>query len=330
MPAALADPLVPRRTAIGCLAGFAGLFAAMGVAGHVRLNQASDATVPGVRLRIVQGNISQHEKRSTDMRLANFIKYLRLSATYAQAPVTHVIWPETAVPFALEQSPDFLRAIAEVTPAGGLTLTGALRWSERPGTKPEVFNSLAVIDDAGSVVATYDKFHLVPFGEYMPLRDVLPLEPVAAGALDFSAGPGPRTLRLPGLPAVSPLICYEAIFPAAVTERNDRPEWLLNVTNDGWYGKTAGPHQHLAISRVRAVEEGLPLVRAANTGISAIVDSYGRLVAYLGLGEEGVLDGSLPSPIKPTPYARFGDLFFLCLLASGLLTVFSSRYVRSR
>jgi apolipoprotein N-acyltransferase len=203
-----------------------------------------------------------------------------------------------------------------------------LRWSETPGAKPEVFNSLAVVDHSGSIIGSYDKFHLVPFGEYMPLRNVLPLEPVAAGAIDFSAGPGPRTLRLPGLPSVSPLICYEAIFPAAVSERSNRPDWLLNVTNDGWYGKTAGPHQHLAIARVRAVEEGLPMVRAANTGISAIIDSSGRFTGYLGLGREGVLDGSLPVAIESTFYARFGDLFFLLLTVTAALIISTTGYFR--
>jgi apolipoprotein N-acyltransferase len=169
------------------------------------------------------------------------------------------------------------------------------------------------------VVATYDKFHLVPFGEYMPLRGVLPVAAIAAGAVDFSAGSGPASLDLPGLPPVSPLICYEVIFPAAVKDPGQRPDWLLNLTNDAWYGISAGPHQHFAIARVRAVEEGLPLVRAANTGISGVVDAYGRIVGQLALGVRGVVDAPLPASLPTTPYGRFGDTIFVVMLISFAL-----------
>ena len=168
-------------------------------------------------------------------------------------------------------------------------------------------NSLAAIDSAGDIAGLYDKSHLVPFGEYMPLRDVVPLPAVAAGMADFAAGPGITTMHLPGVPPFSPLICYEVIFPGRVARTDERPAWLLNLTNDGWYGFSTGPYQHLAAARLRAVEEGLPLVRVANTGISAIVDPFGRVVARLGLGEKGVVDGPLPAALaKPTPYGRLG------------------------
>ena len=165
----------------------------------------------------------------------------------------------------------------------------------------------------------------MPFGEYTPFRDYLPIQKVAPGAVDYSAGHGPVTLRLNGLPPVSPLICYEAIFPGAVVNRSDRPDWMLNLTNDAWYGVTAGPHQHLAITRVRAVEEGLPLVRAATTGISAVFDPYGREIGRIGLTRQGVLDFHLPRPIAhATPYERFGDWIFATILAlfgAGLAVV---------
>jgi len=153
----------------------------------------------------------------------------------------------------------------------------------------------------------------VPFGEYVPLRGILPMAKIAPSIGDFAAGPGPRTLTLPGLPAVSPLICYEAIFPGAVADPQHRPHWLLNVTNDAWYGQTPGPLQHLASARTRAVEEGLPLMRAANNGISAAVDPYGRVLARLDLNAVGVLDEPLPRDLRPTIYAQFGDSVFFAL-----------------
>jgi apolipoprotein N-acyltransferase len=172
------------------------------------------------------------------------------------------------------------------------------------------------VDGDGRIKATYDKFHLVPFGEYVPLRWLLKIPKLTMGRTDFSAGPGPRTLTLPGLPPVGPLICYEAIFPGAVTDPADRPGWLLNLTNDAWFGISAGPYQHFASARMRAVEEGLPLVRAANTGISGVIDGYGRIVARLGLGVRGTLDAPLPRALStPPPYARFGDLVLMLLIA---------------
>jgi apolipoprotein N-acyltransferase len=149
---------------------------------------------------------------------------------------------------------------------------------------------------------------------------------VAHGAIDYSPGPGPRTLRLPGLPPVSPLICYEAIFPGAVVDRADRPHWLLNLTNDAWFGSSAGPHQHLAIARVRAIEEGMALVRAANTGISAVVDPYGRVTARLGIGKRGVIDSALPAPLpEATLYARVGDWIVALIIAAASATAVVAR-----
>ena len=159
---------------------------------------------------------------------------------------------------------------------------------------------------------------LKTFGEYMPLKKLLKLDKITAGGTDFSAGPGLRTLRLPGLPPVGPLICYEVIFPGAVVDRRDRPHWLLNLTNDAWYGRTAGPYQHLAASRLRAVEEGLAVVRVANTGISAVIDAYGRPVARLGLGQQGAIDSRLPTALASPPlYARLGNWLTAWLLLSA-------------
>jgi apolipoprotein N-acyltransferase len=227
--------------------------------------------------------------------------------------VKDVIWGENAATFFVEEQPVYRDAMARAIPPGGLLITGAPRRS--PGPPLRIWNSVVAVDARGAVVGHYDKSHLVPFGEYVPLREFLPIDKVAYGAVDYSAGDGPRTLELGALPPVSVLICYEAIFPGAVVDRAHRPAWLLNLTNDAWYGVTAGPHQHLAIARLRAVEEGLPLVRAANTGISAVFDSYGRELGRIGLARQGVLDFRLPPPLaEPTPYARYGDRIFAIIL----------------
>jgi apolipoprotein N-acyltransferase len=152
----------------------------------------------------------------------------------------------------------------------------------------------------------YDKAHLVPFGEYMPLGGLLPVR-VVQGGLDFSAGPGPVSLAPAGLPAFSPLICYEVIFPGAVAAAENRPAWLVNITNDAWFGFSAGPYQHLAAARLRAVEEGLPLARAAQTGVSALMDARGRILALLDLGEGGSVSAPLPSPLPATFFAKTGN-----------------------
>jgi apolipoprotein N-acyltransferase len=204
-------------------------------------------------------------------------------------------------------------------------LTGTLRrapietTTTTIGSGYDAYNSLEVLDGAGQIVASYDKFHLVPFGEYIPLRGILPIDKLTPGRGDFSAGPGPRTLALPHLPPVSPLICYEAIFPGDVADPARRPRWLLNITNDAWFGDSSGPYQHFQSARMRAVEEGLPLVRAANTGISGVVDPYGRVTARLGLDARGILDVALPEALPvPPPMARFGAFPLGILLLAAL------------
>ncbi len=337
VPAVLGDPTLSRRTRIAAVAvavlGLSGLAGA----GALRLAAAPAATVPGVTLRLVQPAVPQHLKWRSGLREVHFARHLGLSAgsgaAAAPAPVVVTIWPETAVTFFLENDPDARRRIAELVRPGSYLITGVPRTArDRDGTR-RYWNSLAALDHRGRIVARYDKFHLVPFGEYLPGRDWvpawLPLGAVASGAVDFSAGPGPRTLALPGLPPVSPLICYEVIFPGAVTAPAPRPAWLLNLTNDAWYGRTAGPHQHFAIARVRAVEEGLPLVRVATTGISGVVDPFGRVQARLELGAQGVVDAPLPVGLdRPTLYTRIGDWGFAALLLLGALVVVVSRYTR--
>ena len=300
------------------------LIALPAAGGAWRLADAPRETVPGVMLRLVQPSIPQTLKNDPDALAQNFRRLLALSASRGADKVTHLVWPEAAAPPLLERFADERRAIAAVIPRGGLLLTGAERAEPVTGWPPQhIWNSVVALNGRGDIIAAYDKAHLVPFGEYVPLRSVLPIERIVPGVGEFSAGPGPRTLTLPGLPPVGPLVCYEAIFPGAVIERTKRPQWLLNVTNDAWYGMSSGPFQHLAIVRVRAVEEGLPLVRAANNGVSAVIDPYGRIgrrldgevAARLDLDSIGVLDAPLPRALAPTPYERFRDeIFFAAAL----------------
>jgi apolipoprotein N-acyltransferase len=273
--------------------------------GALRLAEATVEDVPGIRLRLVQGNVPQADKWRSELRNQWFGHHLRLSGDDAQG-ITHVIWPESASPYPLSQVADARALIAQVVPPGGLLLTGGERFdfSQDP---PKAWNSLFVVDDTGAVRAHYDKRDLVPFGEFMPLRDLLAkvgLDKLTPGSLDFQAGSGRTTIALPGLPPFSPLICYETIFPGRVFDPDARPAWLLNITNDGWFGKSSGPYQHLAMARMRAIEEGLPMVRAANTGISVVVDPWGRERARLDLGETGVLDAALPLPLPWTVFGR--------------------------
>ncbi len=327
-PASLRNPAGPARWALPLLGG--GLIAGFFVCGAIRLPAGPVATVPGVVLRIVQANIPQHLKWRQDLRDRHIATLMDLSRRPAVPPVTHLIWPESAVPFVPSVDAARRRLIASVVPDGGLLFTGALRVTP-PGVLPfRIWNSLLAIDRSGRIVATYDKFHLVPFGEYMPFGELLGLKKLTAGRTDFTAGPGPRTLKLPGLPALSPLICYEIIFPGNVTAprnalaaaaEDERPGWLLNVTNDAWFGASAGPYQHLVAARFRAVEQGIPVVRAANTGISAMIDPYGRVIARVGLGRQGTVDAALPRGTKSRVFYRwFGDFPVLgfCLVLTIL------------
>jgi apolipoprotein N-acyltransferase len=315
LPAVLADGPMPRARWWPAAAGALAVAALFG-AGALRLPDAPSATVPGVMLRIVQADIPQTLKARRDLMEANLARHIQLTVGPGFERVTDVIWPETAVPFAIGIDPAHRRALIPAVPPGGLLLTGVVRVERAPDATIRFYNSLAVLDRAGDIVGSYDKHHLVPFGEYVPfhLRELFDLSKITPGSADFSPGPGPVTLSLAGLPPFSPLICYEAIFPDEVVAADARPAWLLNVTNDGWFGVSSGPHQHFESARFRAVEQGLPLVRAANTGISAVVDAHGRVLASLGLGRTGVIDAPLPARLSGTIYGRFGDLTFVLLL----------------
>lgn len=275
-----------------------------------RLSGDTGAHVPGIRLRIVQANVSQVEKLRGGFAAQHLDKHLTLTRdTPGLDKITHVVWPESAATFLLDRDPALRQIIASVIPAKGALLTGTIRGWPSQGDLEQIWNSLVVIDHRGEIRAHADKAHLVPLGEYVPMRKLFPfISKLTPGSMDFSAAPGPATIEVPGAPSIGPSICYEIIFPHAVVDESNRPAWLVNITNDGWFGNSPGPYQHFSSARFRAVEEGIPLVRAANTGISGVIDAYGRVETHSNLGEIAVIDADLPAALPPTPFARFGPL----------------------
>jgi apolipoprotein N-acyltransferase len=337
-PAALIDGSSRgRKPWIAPVAALA-LLAAMGVYGTIRLSLQPTAFTK-VKLRIMQPNLQQDAKFNYAAKAEVMQKYLTLSDRASGPQSTGVsdakilIWPESAFPFFLTREADAMAEIADLLPKGTVLITGSVRAPDGPpGARiTRAYNSIYVIDHDGSVLSVYDKLHLVPFGEYLPFQDwmeklgFVQLTKVQGG---FIPGTRRRAMEIPDAPRALPLICYEAIFPGSVAARDDRPGWIVNLTNDGWFGISTGPYQHLQQARLRAVEEGLPVVRAANTGISAVIDPSGRIVARLGLGIEGVLDASLPSTLPPTVYAQLRDIPIAIIAAIALLLVIRRRVVR--
>jgi apolipoprotein N-acyltransferase len=326
-PATLADDRSFTRRPFLAPASALVLLAGLGIFGAVRLAKSPTTYVDGVRLRIMQPNVPQDQKFTYAAKESVLAHYRALSdqatgpRTSGIADVTHLIWPESAFPFFLTREPDALTQLAEMLPAGTVLITGAAR-AGQPGADGRIhraYNSVYVIDHDGTILSAYDKVHLVPFGEYLPFQDLLEragltqLTKIQGG---FIPGDRHRPIAVPRAPRFLPLICYEIIFPdEAVPRGADRPAWIVNVTNDGWFGVSPGPYQHLQQARVRAIEEGLPVVRAANTGISAIIDPLGRLVRSLPLGTEGVLDSGLPASVEETLYTRIDDRHIVLVLA---------------
>jgi apolipoprotein N-acyltransferase len=281
----------------------------------------------GIRLRIVQANVDQAEKWRPENSAEIFNDYLDLTKSAGLDRVNIVIWPETAVPFFLDDAPDALLAIGAALPDGTSLLAGSARLIEERDAQgaleaQRVYNSLLVVDDQGRIAGVYDKIHLVPFGEFLPFQDlleslgVMQLTGVRGG---FAAGASSGILSIAGAPPARALICYEIIFPDEIARDGARPGWLLNVTNDAWFGSSAGPHQHFHQAQVRGVEQGLPVARAANTGISAVIDPYGRILAEIGLGERGVADVDLPKVGPKTIFVQFGTILEISVLMLALL-----------
>ncbi|MFT3690253.1 apolipoprotein N-acyltransferase [Paenirhodobacter sp.] len=316
-------------------AGVVALLALAGIwgAGQMRLN-APLPDGPAVTVRLVQPNATQALKWDPQYRLEFFYRHLDLTANPPAPGAPRpdlVIWPETAVPFLLDDPGDGLRMAAEA--AGGAPVAMGIQRSE--GLR--YYNSLAIIHPDGTVGPVYDKVHLVPFGEYIPYGDWLARIGISAFAAQqgngYTAGQAEQVLDLGPLGRVQPLICYELIFPQDIRRVSERPDWIMLVTNDAWFGTLSGPWQHLAQAQLIAVEFGLPVARAANTGVSAMIDAKGRILDHLGMNDMGVIDARLPAALPKTLYARVGDgpALALLLIMAVIVTVWGNNGVdRSR
>lgn len=304
--------------------------AALCLYGGWRLS-APEAFVPNVKLRIVQPSVPQREKWMAEYQRRIFNDHIALSLGNPNgekdslAGITHLVWPEAAMPFFPLETPEALDMLSAMLPAGTTLITGAIRHDPPLGLDRQLLpttktlNSILVLNEKAQVDAIYDKIKLVPFGEYVPLESALShigIEKLTHGRGAFAEGISPRPLMtIPGLPPALGLVCYEALFSGDIVQGSARPGVLLNVTNDGWFGQSTGPYQHFHQSRIRAVEEGVPLIRAANNGISAVVDPYGRALQTLDLDVRGVIDSRLPEALPPTLYARLGDRMLALVLA---------------
>jgi apolipoprotein N-acyltransferase len=297
--------------------------AAVGMASLVWAEMRLDGPDPATRvgtLRLVQPNAEQHLKWDPDQARILFDRQVAMTAVQPVADLT--IWPETALPYLIDRDPQVGRMIADAA-QGHAVIVGMQRVEGTQG-----WNTMAVIGADGAVTQSYDKWHLVPFGEYIPFGDLayrwFGLRAFASQVGNgYAAGVGPAVMDLGAMGKILPLICYEAVFPQDVRAAPERADWILQITNDAWFGTLTGPWQHLAQARLRAIEQGLPLVRVANTGMTAVIDAKGRVVQELDFGVAAYLDvPGVPGALPPTPYARFGEVPVLLLLgglAAGLI-----------
>jgi apolipoprotein N-acyltransferase len=292
------------------LAGAVGL-SVWALAGVARLQPQLRPLATPINAVLVQGDVPEGQKlnqTSAMQILGRYLELTRQGVAAAGPGAKVVIWPESASPFLIDREPVVRQAIL-ASSGGAPALIGSIRLDA--ATRP--YNTLFALDADGQIAGRYDKWHLVPFGEYQPKWVPIPVQIVPGGG--FARGPGPQTLHVPGLPPFGAFICYEAIFPGQIIDEADRPAWMVNITNDAWFGDSTGPRQHLAAARMRAVEEGLPLMRAANTGISAAFDARGHQLGQIGIDQVGVLTVPLTAPLPPTLFSRFGLVIPLSLAA---------------
>jgi apolipoprotein N-acyltransferase len=320
----------PRKARVGAALAGVAVLAALVIGGTLRLGGA-EVRDTDTLVRIVQPDVEQESKWSPETYRSIVDRYVNLTARPGAAQPDVIVWPEGALPASFNDvfaptSPDG-PAIANAVRPGQTLLMGLARGEAGPDGRARYYNSLFSLADEGAaglrVTAVYDKYRLVPFGEFLPLGDLMGaigVRSLVHMPADFSAGPRPAPIDLPNAPRVQPLICYESLYPGFTPGGEGRPQWIVNVSNDAWFGATSGPIQHLNLASYRAIETGLPVVRATPTGVSAMIDPWGRVVegARLGSGESGVIDALLPRPVGTTPYGRFGDLFFWLMVLAGL------------
>ena len=287
------------------------------VYGYFRLQKLTDKfTQQGINVRLIQPSIAQNLKWNKETLEQNFAKHIELSQQKGLENIDIVIWGETASPFALDIDHYHRQQLLQAIPEHGYLITGVVRVQTSPYGHVIPYNSMLIFNKRGDIVDYYDKSHLVPFGEYIPLRQYLPswIKPITNTIANFQAGNGPRSINIPNIPSFGALICYEIIFPSEITNKQNRPQWLINITNDAWYGDSAGPRQHFISTVLRAVEEGLTIVRVANNGISGAITPLGQILANMPLNHVGFLDIKLPQQLStPTLYGQQGNLIPLGL-----------------
>lgn len=304
----------------GALGG--ALLIALALIAQTQLKTDASASADASIIRLTQPNAPQHQKWDSDFMGIFFSRQIQASRAAPRPDL--IVWPETSLPNWLNDAEFTLANIAEAA-QGVPVLIGAQRYEGRAA-----FNSLALLDAQGALGQVYDKHHLVPFGEYLPLTRILSrfgLSAMTETFGGFEAGTGAELMDLGPLGKTLPLICYEAVFPHQMQSAGGRPDFLLHVTNDAWFGTWSGPYQHLVQARFRAIEQGLPLMRSANTGVTAAIDAHGEITASIALGLSGHIDAALPPPLAPTVYSRWGDM--PALIALLLLLIATHLPIRS-
>jgi len=297
--------------------------------GYFRINDAKIVNEKNLKIRLVQGNIKQEMKWDEQEKYKNFLKHILMSNSGDTREIAATIWSETSVPYTIDDTSGIIEKLQIAVPnsQGGTLISGGLRLKFAPdGNIENVFNSVFVFGNNG-VIDSYDKHHLVPFGEYVPLQEYLPfIHKITNGAIGFSKGEGPKTIH-GNLISISPLLCYEVIFPTNIIDKNDRPDLLVNLTNDAWFGNSTGPYQHFDMAKMRAIEYGIPLARVANTGITAFFDPYGRVIKKINLNQEGIIDVDLVKNLEPTIYSHYCFAPLILLVSFLLLFLFRQKNV---
>lgn len=335
IPAILVEKSLTPRTKNIIILLNCSLLAIMVIVGYMRIPSAPLPQMPQSQIRIVQPNIPQADKWKPDQRFSHVKKLVDLSVQKTEAEPRHIVWPETAVPFFLTTDENLKFYLQKIVPVNGTLITGSPR---KDTNTRQYWNSVQVLNPDGQISDIYDKRHLVPYGEYMPLRNILEttgltsLIPALDQMSDFSTSndESSKIINISGLGSARVLICYEVAFPWEVSAR-EKSNWILNVTNDAWFGNTSGPYQHFVITRTRAIEQGKSIVRAANTGISAIIDGYGRVLKSLPLNETGILDTTIPQAIdQKTIYQRTGEILPLFLIILCIMVGLFGKHVEIR